>query len=556
MGDCHCSNIAIMQLFHELKQQFPALPDHVVSQCIAQNSHDKETCARSLRATQESRPPSGAFPPPPPPDTLTSINAMTTNHQAAPRPHRPASLDIGVAHTCPRTPNGAPASAPAACPSRGFFDDLTNPNNAGFELNVNVACSPAAGNRDFRTIPVGGTCKRSALLVEPRPHYVGHVPDHNGGLTNGLTDTSRSYTSVSLTLRPPSSEPQPPINIRSHGSSLTYSTSSVDPRGFQSRLQISIGPGAIGSVAAARIRPPMGPTRPTTLLPPASTPHRPPGLPAGPPSQLPRPTTTVSAPTTPSVPTTAGLAPSTSLPTTPASPSPSTFAPNANPPPPILTNTTVADFLQSPVNKVADHQKQLVAEQMVRRNRLAKELRAEKGKLDAMKRELKCLARPFNAATPPQELESKLRSEIYQLQVECDRMASEVDQTSDPAVPLGETNEEFYQSIYTGQPFVPFAGTNPRPPPLPSRPPAWIPSGDREERDGPSWVCGMCTFDNHPLMDKCEQCDMPRLPSHSSGTASLKCLVPVESLRPLFNSGPTQKRDDQTSKTAPLTQER
>ncbi|KYN33492.1 hypothetical protein ALC56_12204 [Trachymyrmex septentrionalis] len=36
MGECHCSNITIMQLFHELKQQFPALPDHVVSQCIAQ----------------------------------------------------------------------------------------------------------------------------------------------------------------------------------------------------------------------------------------------------------------------------------------------------------------------------------------------------------------------------------------------------------------------------------------------------------------------------------------------------------------------------------------
>jgi len=36
MGECHCSNITIMQLFHELKQQFPTLPDHVVSQCIAQ----------------------------------------------------------------------------------------------------------------------------------------------------------------------------------------------------------------------------------------------------------------------------------------------------------------------------------------------------------------------------------------------------------------------------------------------------------------------------------------------------------------------------------------
>lgn len=31
-----------------------------------------------------------------------------------------------------------------------------------------------------------------------------------------------------------------------------------------------------------------------------------------------------------------------------------------------------------------------------------------------------------------QELKKKLRSEIYQLQVECDRLADEVDQWSDP----------------------------------------------------------------------------------------------------------------------------
>lgn len=118
------------------------------------------------------------------------------------------------------------------------------------------------------------------------------------------------------------------------------------------------------------------------------------------------------------------------------------------------------------------------------------------------------------------------------------------------AVPLGETSEEFYQSIYTGQPFVPFAASNPLviPPPLPSRPPAWAPVGDREERDGPSWVCRMCTFDNHPLMDKCEQCDMPRLPSHSAGTMNPKCLVPVERLRQLYKSDTmTQKHDEQPS---------
>lgn len=119
------------------------------------------------------------------------------------------------------------------------------------------------------------------------------------------------------------------------------------------------------------------------------------------------------------------------------------------------------------------------------------------------------------------------------------------------AVPLGETNEEFYQSIYTGQPFVPFAA-NARPPPLPSIPPAWAPVGDREERDGPSWVCRMCTFDNHPLMDKCEQCDMPRLPSHSTGTVNVKSLLPIDRLRPLFNADPSSlvaKPDEQRFKT-------
>lgn len=84
-------------------------------------------------------------------------------------------------------------------------------------------------------------------------------------------------------------------------------------------------------------------------------------------------------------------------------------------------------------------------------------------------------------------------------------------------VPLGETNEEFYQGIYTGQPLPARPPTYLNPPPLPSQPPVWRPeqsmivNDDREERDGPSWVCTMCTFDNHPLMNKCEECDMPRL---------------------------------------------
>lgn len=126
-----------------------------------------------------------------------------------------------------------------------------------------------------------------------------------------------------------------------------------------------------------------------------------------------------------------------------------------------------------------------------------------------------------------------------------------------PAVPLGETNEEFYQGIYTGQP-LPTRPLNP--PPLPSQPPAWRPQqsmtavdNDRDERSEPSWVCTMCTFDNHPLMNKCEECDMPRLlnPSGSSsaGTAmkqqrgsSLGVIPPISSPSSVtrrFNSMPS-----------------
>lgn len=165
--------------------------------CALQNSHDKEICARSLRATQESRPTPGAFPLPPPAAAVAAQHHHQSHHQQqqqhyqqqqrccamnhqssqritsngnGSRPPRPASLDIGVARRYPigcsriaASPSvttnepPAPSSAPAACKARGFFDDVpsanTNGNNCssnnvapGFELNVNVACSPA-GNR-------------------------------------------------------------------------------------------------------------------------------------------------------------------------------------------------------------------------------------------------------------------------------------------------------------------------------------------------------------------------------------------------------------------------
>lgn len=44
-----------------------------------------------------------------------------------------------------------------------------------------------------------------------------------------------------------------------------------------------------------------------------------------------------------------------------------------------------------------------------------------------------------------------------------------------------------------------------------------------------TWQCHMCTFRNHPLLNKCEECDMPRIlvgtspaRTHDSGFGSLR----------------------------------
>lgn len=45
---CACTNISLMQLFHELKQKFPGVPDHVVSNTIELYCHDKLACETHL----------------------------------------------------------------------------------------------------------------------------------------------------------------------------------------------------------------------------------------------------------------------------------------------------------------------------------------------------------------------------------------------------------------------------------------------------------------------------------------------------------------------------
>ncbi|XP_001362052.3 putative uncharacterized protein DDB_G0271606 isoform X1 [Drosophila pseudoobscura] len=46
---CHCTNISIMHLFHEMKQEFPTIPDAIVTQCVSENCHQRENCIQMLK---------------------------------------------------------------------------------------------------------------------------------------------------------------------------------------------------------------------------------------------------------------------------------------------------------------------------------------------------------------------------------------------------------------------------------------------------------------------------------------------------------------------------
>ena len=107
------------------------------------------------------------------------------------------------------------------------------------------------GSRSSGRPPPGRRLVSSVHLVPLPPHGAHHAPGPPAS-DGTVSVCGRSYTSVNLQLRQPSIEPQQPIQIRSGGSSLTYSTSSLDHRqGSRSSLQISIGPSG-GTISAMR----------------------------------------------------------------------------------------------------------------------------------------------------------------------------------------------------------------------------------------------------------------------------------------------------------------
>lgn len=190
----------------------------------------------------------------------------------------------------------------------------------------------------------------------------------------------------------------------------------------------------------------------------------------------------------------------------------------------------------------------LLLHQRARMERLAKELKHEKEGLELLKAEVNGMEHDLmqrrlrrvscTTAIPTPEEMTRLRSLNRQLQINIDCTLKEVDLQSRGVGKLDLSN--FYDNIAPG-PAVPpntckkessdsssverkarrisvTSNKKPEPPDIPNPGAGDIAQRHRpnqrqardEDFEGSPWNCNSCTFLNHPALNRCEQCEMPR----------------------------------------------
>ncbi|CAH1998306.1 unnamed protein product [Acanthoscelides obtectus] len=154
----------------------------------------------------------------------------------------------------------------------------------------------------------------------------------------------------------------------------------------------------------------------------------------------------------------------------------------------------------------------VILKQQAGLNRLYTELINEKAKLERLKEDVVEMENLRRKRLADKELEKQLLMEIRHLRSQCKSLQPD--------------DGPFYNNIYTG-PRVVFEPSPPRPRQLhPAQqqqlhlpmnrrrlqyqPPA-PPQSDFNDEEGPKWNCAVCTFLNHPDLNLCEQCSMPRI---------------------------------------------
>ncbi|XP_051870579.1 TGF-beta-activated kinase 1 and MAP3K7-binding protein 3 isoform X2 [Pristis pectinata] len=162
----------------------------------------------------------------------------------------------------------------------------------------------------------------------------------------------------------------------------------------------------------------------------------------------------------------------------------------------------------------------LLLHQRARMERLLKELNLEKQKLEKLKAEVNEMEYDLmqrrlrrvnsNTSIPTPEEMTRLRSLNRQLQIDIDCTLKEIDLLQSRGNFDPKAMNNFYDNIgLTG----PVGAVPPKHSKKEAGPVAAYsrrPHQRDEDFEGAPWNCNSCTFLNHPALNRCEQCEMPR----------------------------------------------
>lgn len=273
-GACSCSNISIMQLFHEMKQEFPKVPDDIVQQHVNDNCHNRRACIDQLRRATTASTPTTMYPSksihsnqqtPRSPingakwannQKMKEISEMFENSSSDAsassdrKVKRPSTLALRRAPDPPTSSNTSAISTPSSTTNLSKFnspssstsslvastssissnhnnqadvspqfhhnvmlDSSASKYNDSLNVQLNVTVSPISSSAP--PIPPRPSRHVSQMNLRPEPAYSRMLDPKNAqpGETSAAAGTAgqRSYTSVNFTLRQPTSILPSPI---------------------------------------------------------------------------------------------------------------------------------------------------------------------------------------------------------------------------------------------------------------------------------------------------------------------------------------------------------
>uniref|UniRef100_A0A3Q0RTX5 TGF-beta activated kinase 1 (MAP3K7) binding protein 3 n=1 Tax=Amphilophus citrinellus TaxID=61819 RepID=A0A3Q0RTX5_AMPCI len=538
-------------ILQDLKQRFPEIPEGVVSQCLLQNNNNLDLCCHLL-AKESNRYLYGDFHPSPEegrlnrnhmlhislgyPDPLSApanmapspgFNPFLMNDQSrsantpTPPPTMPGMsptyspvprytmnpITVTLSQSIPNVPQAlqippghyAIRPSPSQSPQPAPWSSSGAPVYQQSPYSTPTYGSPySSPQHQYVFLPI------SSPTLPSMPYHHQQPPQQQPSVYRPYQPKSSLKNQIEITLEGPRPRSNSPVHTP-HPQGALYMSTSPSPSSPSRGITMSGTPAAYHHGVYMP-----GPARPR----PASSPQ--PGQPAytfkikvSPGGQAQRP------PSSPPVVETESLLNIVDQ-----------GAHNAAPAPilPIsaLPGTVTSQFQPMPRRSSSGsddyaYTQALLLHQRARMERLMKELLLERQKLEQLKADVNnmeydALQRRFRRVNstsliPRPEEMTRLRSQNRQLQIDIDCTLKETDLLQSRGKFDPKAMNNFYDNIQPGPVVPPKAGKkgsqrvhHPRP---------LLPQRD-EDFEGAQWNCESCTFLNHPALNRCEQCEMPR----------------------------------------------